>query len=306
MTPRSLICAVLAALFIGGCSDGGTALSVGSEPTEYNSTMTVDGDHRTTTSVSENDGEWKPYALASGGLTGTRTSPEGRSLLVTFVGGAPYVEGQPCTVAYRAEVSEAADNVVEVRLSSMTPPPPTDEPFGCTLEGYSRSVEVALGAPLSDRTVIEAETRRHLEVFDGSHLASPTWMPDQWSLRVEQAGYPDPETAAYWQQTWGPDPPPPTGNTCTPTDGPISLTQGPLSGPDRNLSSLEPVSTHDVNGATATYYEGRTSAPDQVALAWELSGQSLMLDSGPTCFGEGAAPLDRLLQFARGLVVPTV
>jgi cell division transport system permease protein len=249
------------------------------------------------------DDRWEPYVMGGGGLTGTRTSPGGRSLVVTFVGGAPYLSGKACTVVYRAEVDESAGEVT-VQLFSNEPPPPDTENFGCTMKGYFRSVEVGLDAPLGDRTVLEDESRRRLEVFDGSLLAEPTWMPEGWTLLSEQAGFPNPETAAYWQRTWGAEPPPPTGDSCTPSDSPVSLTQGLASGPDRDVSFLQPVSTHDVHGAQATYYEGGPTTSGQVALIWEMAGQSFVLDSGPSCFGEGAASLDRLLEFARSLAVP--
>jgi hypothetical protein len=250
------------------------------------------------------DDRWGPYVMGSGGLTGTRTSPDGRSLVVTFVGGAPYTPGKACTVAYRAEVTESAGEVT-VQLFSVGGGATADsENVVCTLEGYFRSVEVGLDAPLGDRTVHEKESRRRLEVFDGSLLAEPTLMPEGWTLLSEQAGFPDPESAAYWQRTWGAEPPPSTGDSCTPSDSPISLTQGPAAGPDRDVSYLRPVSTYDVNGAPATYYEGGPTTPGQVALIWETAGQSFVLDSGPSCFGEGAASLDRLLKFARALAVP--
>jgi hypothetical protein len=250
------------------------------------------------------DDRWEPYVMGSGGLTGTRTSPDGQSLVVTFTGGAPYVSGEACTVAYRAEVSESAGEVT-VQLFSVGGGTFGDsETVVCTLRGHSRSVEVGLDAPLGDRTVFEEESRRLLEVFDGSLLAEPTWMPEDWTLLSEQAGFPNPETAAYWQRTWGAEPPPPTGGSCTPSDSPVSLTQGLASGPDRDVSFLQPVSTHDVSGAQATYYEGGPTAPGQVALLWVMAGQSYVLDSGPSCFGEGAASLDRLLEFARSLALP--
>lgn len=251
------------------------------------------------------DERWEPYVMGSGGLTGTRTSPNGQSLVVTFIGGAPYVSGEACTVAYRAEVTESAGEVT-VQLFSIGGGAFGDsETVVCTLQGYSRSVEIGLDAPLGDRTVFEEESRRLLEVFDGSLLAEPTWMPEDWTLLSEQAGFPNPETAAYWQRTWGAEPPPPTGDSCTPSDSPVSLTQGLASGPERDVSFLQPVSTHDVNGASATYYEGGPTTPGQVALIWEMAGQSFVLDSGPSCFGEGAASLDRLLEFARSLAVPS-
>ena len=106
------------------------------------------------------------------------------------------------------------------------------------------------------------------------------------------------------ERTWGPERLPPSGDTCTPTDGQVSLTEGPATGPDRDISYLESVSTHDVNGATATYYEGRPSAGNQVALGWEANGRDFLLRSGPSCFDEGAASVHRLLQFARALVLP--
>lgn len=288
------------AQMIDQCDDRSASADDGTEQT---TTTTEGGDMANGEIPPVDDDRWEPYVMSPGGLTGTRTSPDGRSLVVTFVGGAPYSSGKACTVAYRAEVSESADEVT-VQLFSNSPPPPDGDTFVCTAEGYSRSVQVDLDAPLGDRTVLEREPRRRLEVFDGSLLAETTWMPDGWTLRSEQAGFPDPESAAYWQRTWGAEPSPPTGNDCTPSDSPISLTQGPASGPNRDISFLQPVSTHDVNGAPATYYEGGPTSPGLVALIWETAGQSFLLDSGPSCFGQGAASLDRLLQFARALVVP--
>jgi len=46
------------------------------------------------------------------------------------------------------------------------------------------------------------------------------------------------------------------------------------------------------------------TAANSVALAWELHAQDFLLTSAPVCFDEGAASLDRLLQFARGLQLP--
>lgn len=300
MRHRLLIFAFSAAVASlgAGCSDESTSLSAGEGPAE--ATTTTDDVSGSSSAVGD-DG-WEPYVLAPGGVTGTRSSSDGQSLLVTFVGGGPYVAGQPCTVAYRADVSEATDEVA-LRFFSNSPPSRDDELF-CTAEGHFRSVEVSLDSPLGDRTVVEEASQRRLEVFDGSLLAEPTWMPDGWALQMEQAGYPAPETASYWQRTWGADPRPPTGVSCTPTDGPISLTQGPVTGPERDIRYLEPVSTHDVNGARATYYERRESGVSQVALRWDSAGQRFMLDSSPSCSDEGAASLDRLLQFARGLTLP--
>lgn len=305
MSRRFLIFAAAAALASVGisCGDEDTGVAAGGEPGAA-TTTTADADGSAGTAVAGDDGRWEPYVMPPGGPTGTRTSADGRSLLITFVGGAPYVDGQPCTIAYRAEVISSSGDEVGVRLFSNAPPPPDDEPWGCTDEGYSRSVEVDLDAPLGDRVVVEEDSQRRLNVFDGSLLTEPTWMPDGWSLRNEQAGYPDPETALYWERTWGPEPVPPTGDMCTPADGPISLTQGPSSGPERDISHLEPVSIHDVGGATATYYEERPSAAHQVALAWESNGQEFLVGSGPSCFDEGAASLERLLQFARALAMP--
>jgi len=202
-----------------GCGGDDSDLVAGRVPADA-TTPASSGESSGGGEVPVDEDAWEPYVIAAGGLTGTRTSPDAQSLLVTFVGGAPYVAGEHCTVAYRAEADEPRDEVV-VRLFSNAPPPPDEENWDCTAEGHFRSVEIDLDAPLGDRAVREDESQRRLEVFDGSLLAEPTWMPDGWTLRSEQAGYPAPENASYWERTWGPEPLPPTGNTCTPTDGPI-------------------------------------------------------------------------------------
>ena len=251
---------------------------------------------------SAEDERWVPDVMGSGGFTGARTSGDGRTVLLTFIGGPPYRAGEHCTVAYRVTADEQP-TMVTVQLFSYSPPAP--EMSLCTGVGYSRSLEASLSEPLGARELIEAGSGLRLGVFDGSLIAVPGWLPEGWDLRYEQAGYPDPQTSSSWTQTWGPPPPPPTERGCAPSDGGISLTQGPLGGAHRELVSLDPVSTHDVGGASATYHVGGPAAPGVVALVWDSAGQTLVLSSSPSCGSGGTASLGRLMRFANELFIPS-
>lgn len=286
---------LLAALVLvtGGCGSDEQPLSSGegetADPAELPGSAATD------------DAGWSTE-LGPGRWDGVRTSPDGRTLVVTFVGGAPYVEDQPCTVDYRAVVTESR-STVEVELQARQPPQP-DELF-CTAAGSFRQVEAELAEPLGDRAVLEQRSERVQNVYDGQLLAEPTWLPDGWALQRESAGFPEPEAATSWERTWGPPAPPPSEDgTCTPSDSPVTLTQGPAAAVDAHSAEGRAVSTHDVNGHEATLYEAEPSAAGAVWLTWVVEPQSFLLMSGPSCFDEGTPTVELLLRFAEGLAVP--
>lgn len=248
------------------------------------------------------DEGWSSAQLGLGSWTGARTSPDGQALVVTFVGGAPYAEDQPCTVGYRAVVTETA-STVEVEIQARQPPQP-DELF-CHAAGSFRHVEAQLAEPLGDRSVVEEHFARTQPVFDGALLAEPTWLPEGWTLMSEGAGFPEPERATSWMRTWGGAPPPPSEDgTCTPSDSPVTLTQGPVDAVELHPTGGQAVSTHDVNGREATLSEGGPSASGAVWLSWVDGPQSFVLMSGPSCSDEGTPSVELLVRVAEGLRVP--
>lgn len=243
---------------------------------------------------------WEPAQLGPGSWSGARTSLDGRSLLIALVGGPEYREGQPCTVAYDADVDESPS---EVRLTMLSASPRAQGEVGCTSEGHFRSVQVTLAEPLGARRLIEVQFDREQPVFDGARLLEPTWLPDGYALRTEGPGYPAPEEVRSWQRIWSGAERPPQDNRCAPGASPISLTQGSASLVEEYPSNgEEPRRTHDVGGATATYYDGGTMGINR--LAWTRGEEGFVLASMPSCADDTPAAEDTLVRIARGLEEP--
>lgn len=240
---------------------------------------------------------WEPAQLGSGSWSGARTSPDGESLLIALVGGPEYREGNPCTVAYDAEVEETPSGV---RLTMLSASPPARAGYGCTEEGHFRTVQVDLAAPLGTRRLVEVQFDREQPVFDGSRLLKPTWLPDGLTLRHEGAGYPNPEEVRSWQRTWaGPD----RVSQGDPCQSPISLTQGAAALVEEYPSLGEQARrTHDVRGATATYYDGDSVGVTR--LAWTEGDEGFVLASTPSCVGDVPASEETLVRIARNLEAP--
>jgi hypothetical protein len=131
---------------------------------------------------------WDWEALGPGSWSGARTTADG--LLVVFVGGAEYREGDPCSVAYRAEADESADEV-RLRIGAWSPPAADGQPATCNAMGHTRQVEVTLGEPLGGRKLIEEQFDRQQPVFDGATLAEVGWVPEGWRAGPEIPGSPD-------------------------------------------------------------------------------------------------------------------
>ena len=238
---------------------------------------------------------WEPAELGSG--SGVRTSSDGRSLLIVLVGGPEYREGNPCTVAYDAEVEETP---FEVRLTMLSASPPARGEFACTDEGHFRTVQVDLAAPLGTRRLIEVQSDREQPVFDGSRLLEPTWLPDRFSLRHEGPGYPNPEEVRSWQRTWAGAGRASQGDPCP---SPISLTQSSAGLVEEYPSSGEQAGgTHEVRGATATYYDGGSVGVTR--LAWTEGDEGFVLASMPSCVGDVPASAQTLVRIARSLEAP--
>ena len=245
-----------------------------------------------------------PSGIGAGGWNGARTSRDGRSLVVSFTGGAPYEPGVPCTVDYRVEVAETSDEV-RVRVV-VVQHPPTTEPGAppaqnaCPAVGYTRTVEAALVEPLGGRTVFDVEGGVVREVFDGTKLAEPTVVPEGWRLQYEHPGYSAPGTS--WSRAWAPDRPQETpGEHCTGTSAGMSLDQGlPELVDTYSYDGPPDAQTHDVRGNEATSWQG----PNGRSVSWVEHGQGFVVSSRLGCDRDTLATLDELLAFARALDVP--
>ena len=238
--------------------------------------------------------------LAAGAWSGARTGADGQSLLLFFVGAADYQPGDPCSMRYLPTVEEI-DAAVNVTIHGERPTTPDGSgSYGCMLVGYARSVSVELTQPLGDRKLIVLDAER--EVFDGTTLAQPTWVPDGWQEELEQpAALSDRPGAAAWSRTWAPPNPEPQDGACVAGNSGFTLFEG-----DAELVDSFPaepgetvIDTYDINGATATY-----STRDDLGisrLTWIESDRGYVLKSFPDCAGDEPPSIDTMLQFARGL-----
>lgn len=290
------VAAIVLVLIAGSC--GGSGSRVATSP--------GDGGVGSSTSEARNSDQrelqpeslrWEPAKLGLGSWTGARTSADGRSLLVTLVGGPHYREVDGCSVAYSADVEETLSSV---RLTLLSARPPVVGEVTCSSVGHFRTVEVPLDAPLGGRRLIEVQFDREQPVFDGSRLLEPGWLPEGFTLRTEGPGYPNPEQVRSWQRVWAGPQRPPRDGRCTPGDAAIALTQGDAVLVDEYPSNGEqPRRTHDVGGATATFYDGGRMGVTR--LTWIRGGEGFVLSSTPGCAGDTAASEEVLLRIARGL-----
>jgi hypothetical protein len=236
--------------------------------------------------------------LPAGAWTGARTSPDGLTLVLFFVGFAEYVPAQPCSMRYEPVVEETDG---EVRISIRGEHPPTaDTSMVCPLAGYARSAEVRLAAPLAGRTLVGLGQARG--VFDGSTLAEPAWLPDGWVQTSEHPGLVEPDVA--WTRAWTPALPKGDGAVCPQGPSGLALHEGPAEVIARSLGPVEQqnTGTHDINGATAT--ASIQTNRNITRLTWAVGDRTYLLSSAPACDGDQPPSLDIMLQFARSLNTP--
>lgn len=239
--------------------------------------------------------------LGDGSWSGARTTGDG-DVLITFVGGKPYQEGNACTVDYSADVTES-DEEVRVDITARSPARPDDAatgPVTCTSEGHFRTLTVDLERPLGDRRLIEGQFDPVQPVFDGASLREPSALPEGWVQLSEWPGFPHPELSSSWSRTWGAASPPPVDGRCTPAPAPVTLTQGPPSIVEQPAPNGERVvATHDVGGAEAAYAE--SDRANGRRLTWVADGIGFVLTSGDRCADDPPTTPELLLQIARSL-----
>ncbi|MFP5488346.1 MAG: hypothetical protein ACLGHQ_08585 [Acidimicrobiia bacterium] len=244
------------------------------------------------------DEESTPTPLDPALWSGARTSVDGQSLLLLFVGAAEYHADNPCSMRYVATVDES-DTAVEIGIDGLRPLGASAS-ADCPAIGYFRSLTVDLERPLGDRPLIALGTER--DVYDGATLARPGWIPDGWEVGPEQPGdFGAGSEGSAWSRTWAPPTFEPRDGVCVPSSG-LTLFEGPPELVDGfPAESGETVlDRYDVGGATATF-----STRDDIAVArlsWVADDRGFVLKSVPNCEGAEAPPLDTLLRFARGLV----
>jgi hypothetical protein len=90
-----------------------------------------------------------------------RITGNGRHLLISFTGGPPFKSSEPCSVDYRAIVTETRQQV-RVRLIASSP-----KHVGivvCAAAGFSRHLSVSLAQPLGQRALIDDQTGQVLPI----------------------------------------------------------------------------------------------------------------------------------------------
>ena len=247
-------------------------------------------------STTPDSGEGTPGPV---GWSATRTSGDGRQLLIMFTGGAPYDPTNPCTVDYTVTVAET-DQTVKVRIVGHSPPIPSstsEVDAVCDDRGYLRQVTAQLRTPLAGRRVIDATSGAEQAVLDGASLADVGWIPDGWVLKGEGVAFPTVHPSLVWSRGWGPDQPAGPNAACTSA---VGLIEGPADLVAQIPWALgdEVLGTYDVHGVIATLSTSTT--PLSQRLAWALNGRGFTLVSA-TCQGEALTAVDVLLHIARSL-----
>jgi len=107
-------------------------------------------------------------------------SADSTVLTMTFVGGARFDPANPCTNAYAGWAEQVGD-VLEATVVDVTPPHP---PVACTLEGYTRSVDVTLATPFLGTKVHDRAGFIHF-VRRPFGLVELRALPAGWVLRSE-------------------------------------------------------------------------------------------------------------------------
>ncbi|MFM2078094.1 MAG: hypothetical protein RJA49_1984 [Actinomycetota bacterium] len=235
--------------------------------------------------------------FVEGAWSGARTDDFDRTVRMFVVGAAPYEPGNPCTADYTATVQETAS---EVRVAFLGRRPPG--PAECDAVGHQRSIEVALDAPLGDRTLVALDKPRH--VYDGSSLMVVTWLPVGWQQLSEWPGTFGSQTSATWLRTFGVPRPALDGDHCAPAEAWLVLTDVPASLLDQygKQANEADAGHYDVHGVTAVLYTD--AAAGSRRMVWQTGDHGLMLSAMPQCVGDTPPPVDTMVKFARSLRTP--
>jgi len=220
-------------------------------------------------------------------------------------GGAPYVQGDPCTVDYVATVEEGPEDV-HVRVSVVDhdePAAPTGTVVDCVDGAYTRPVRVGLGSPLGDRGLLWDGIGLERDVFDGTTLLEPgPGVREEWRLVAEQPGFlMSVEMRQSWNRTWGlmSDTQP---GECDVPRMQVHISQGPADQLPEPRDNELVEGNYDIDGIVATHVIDEARGVSR--LTWINGNMGVAVEARPACNGNLMMPIDTLLEFARSLELP--
>ena len=216
------------------------------------------------------DGPGRRYQDGTSSIMAARVHDE--SVVVTFTGGKPLAVSELCGDDYEATVEESDTTVtVTVQRYRLRPQPPFSS-YGCTMEGYARTVSTELDGPLGDRDLIDGTTGDLVDVRR-TPVWGATWLPAGWS-RQDESGF----SSDQWSLRYGPEPSP---------GGPfVSVTTDDSGRPPTVRGASEAVS---VRGTDGTLY-----TDDVVrSVVWTENGETITVG--------GTLSTDDVVRIAEGL-----
>ncbi len=215
----------------------------------------------------------RPSAKQAHSFETASLSPDGLDLTLGFIGGAPFVPGDPCTSDY-AGWAEADGDVLLAAVVDVTPPlPPMPDGVGCDAMGHGRTVSVRLAEPFRGVVVQGLDGSRHL-LRAPAGLAVPHGLPAGWIRRSE--GDESYDSVGRWRQTWSTLAELPAAGS----PGRLDLYQG--FGTASGIAGGEEQRAVKVNGTPGVLYRSPTYG--EVVLVWMLDGDGLGLEANEADF----------------------
>jgi hypothetical protein len=191
---------------------------------------------------------------------------DGDQALVIVYAGAPLQTGPTCTRTYGGEVTETAASVTVTVAAG----PERIPAGGCASDAKTATITVDLTQPIGDRQLIDGATGEQHNVFDGSTLAAPAWLPEGWT--GGEIGTAD-AAAVTWTRNWGL---PGTEGLAPCTLSGVSLTEG-------DPSVVFGGRPQPAAAATSPQTAERLIGPLSVELLWTTDGRAYDLRSISRC-----------------------
>ena len=225
-------------------------------------------------------------------VSGVRTTPDGRGLVVSYTGGA-------CDTSARLIATETNATVglsVEIHTADGS----------CAAVGITRTVTVVLQSPLSTRGVSYDDSR--VTPFDGRRLQTPAALPADFAPTAEfseLARTPGsaPIVTDRWTLNWSSDRAANDRSApCRPARGRLSVTFAALDA--GNIAAGAVVDHLELNGRPATVYEQRDTPQSTISattLLWDADGGQVALSAATACHGDAILSTDQLLTLAASL-----
>jgi hypothetical protein len=209
---------------------------------------------------------------------------EGRLVTLEFIGGKPFMLGDPCSHDYFGWAQRAGDEL-QAAVVDVTPriPAPEGDVILCTLGGYPRAVTVELEEPFSGTTVRDLAGYVHFVGRPGGAVEL-RGLPRGWRLASE-GEVPDSPTGR-WRQTFA---------DAKPGSHDVELYQA-FGGPASVSGGAEPRSVK-VGGKPAQL--DRQASNGELVLVWQLGSDGLALVAYEQDFS-----VDELIALAESAVIP--